>query len=101
MDYFIGQIILMASRVIPKDFLPCDGRILPIANNQALFSLIGNTYGGNGTTNFALPNLINKVPMSNSFSGKVMVSGHAMDISIPTTEVKYCICVNGIYPSIE
>lgn len=98
---------MMGSRWIPKDFLPCDGRILPIANNQAIFSLIGNTYGGDGRTNFALPNLMNKIPINSNTElnsntvKRVMVSGHGTDISIPTTEVLYCICVNGIYPSIE
>ncbi len=51
---------------IPNQFLPCDGRLLSIAQNTALFSLLGTTYGGNGATNFAIPDLRVRVPMGTS-----------------------------------
>ena len=51
---------------IPSQFLPCDGRLLSIAQNTALFSLLGTAYGGNGTTNFAIPDLRGRVPMGTS-----------------------------------
>ncbi len=54
---FLGQIFLMSFNFVPKGYLPCNGQLLPINQNQALFSLLGTTYGGNGTTNFALPDL--------------------------------------------
>ncbi|TJY42785.1 phage tail protein [Cohnella pontilimi] len=54
---FIGEIRTFAFNVIPRGWMPCDGRLLPINQNQALFSILGTTYGGNGTNNFALPNL--------------------------------------------
>jgi microcystin-dependent protein len=47
----------------PKGFATCNGQLLPINQNQALFSLLGTTYGGNGTTTFALPNLQGRVPV--------------------------------------
>lgn len=47
----------------PKSWALCNGQLLPINQNQALFSLLGTTYGGNGTTNFALPNLQARVPI--------------------------------------
>ena len=47
----------------PKGWALCNGQLLPINQNQALFSLLGTTYGGNGTTNFALPNLQSQVPI--------------------------------------
>jgi microcystin-dependent protein len=47
----------------PKGWAMCNGQLLPINQNQALFSLLGTTYGGNGQTNFALPNLQGKVPI--------------------------------------
>ena len=55
-------------RMFPFDFAPrgwamCNGQILPINQNAALFSLLGTIYGGNGTTNFALPNMQSRVPM--------------------------------------
>lgn len=47
----------------PKNFASCNGQLLPIAQNQALFSLLGVTYGGNGTTNFQLPDLRSRTPI--------------------------------------
>lgn len=64
MEPFLGQIILVPYNFAPNGWFPCDGRLLPIASYSALFSLLGTTYGGNGTTNFALPDLRGRVPMS-------------------------------------
>jgi microcystin-dependent protein len=60
---FISEIRMMSFNFPPKGWALCNGQILPINQNQALFSLIGTTYGGNGTTSFALPNLQGRVPM--------------------------------------
>lgn len=54
---YLGEIRWFAFNVIPNGYLPCDGRTLPINQNQALYALLGNTYGGNGTTTFGIPNL--------------------------------------------
>jgi microcystin-dependent protein len=62
-DMFIGEIKLVSFNFAPKFLALCNGQLLPINQNQALFSLLGTTYGGNGTTNFALPNLQGKVPV--------------------------------------
>jgi microcystin-dependent protein len=61
---FIGTIAIFAFNFAPRDWALCNGQIMPIAQNQALFALIGTTYGGNGTTTFGLPNLQGRVPMS-------------------------------------
>jgi microcystin-dependent protein len=53
----IGEVMPFAGNFVPTDYLPADGRLLPINQNQALFSLLGTTYGGNGATTFALPDL--------------------------------------------
>jgi microcystin-dependent protein len=63
-EQFIGQILWVAFDVVPKGWAPCDGRTLPISQNQALFTLIGTTYGGNGQTTFALPDLRGRAPVS-------------------------------------
>lgn len=63
MEPFIGQISLFGFNFAPKDWAICDGQLLSIAQNSALFALIGTTYGGNGQTNFALPDLRGRVPM--------------------------------------
>jgi len=57
MDPFLAQIKLFAFQFAPMDWVACEGQILQIAQYSALFALIGTTYGGNGTTTFALPNL--------------------------------------------
>jgi len=62
-DPFLGEIRLMSCNYPPRGWTFCNGQILPIAQNQALFSLLGTTYGGNGTTTFALPNLQGRVPI--------------------------------------
>jgi microcystin-dependent protein len=54
---FVGQIMPVAFNVIPRGWHLCDGSLLAVNTNQALFALLGTTYGGNGTTNFALPDL--------------------------------------------
>ena len=56
-DPFIGEIMLVAFTFCPRDWTECDGQLLSINSNQALFSLLGTTYGGDGRTNFALPDL--------------------------------------------
>lgn len=60
---FIGEIQIFAFDFAPKGWASCNGQILPIAQNQALFSLLGTTYGGNGQTTFALPDLRGRVPI--------------------------------------
>lgn len=54
---FLAEIRSFAFNFVPKGWLPCDGRLLPINQNQALFSLLGTNFGGNGVTTFALPDL--------------------------------------------
>lgn len=60
---FIGQIILFAGNFEPRGWAFCNGQLLSIAQNTALFSLLGTTYGGNGQTTFALPDLRGRVPL--------------------------------------
>lgn len=60
---FIGEIRLFGFNFAPRGWALCNGQILSIAQNTALFSLLGTTYGGNGQTTFALPNLQSRVPI--------------------------------------
>ena len=62
-EQFIGEIKMFGGNFAPRGFAVCNGQLLPIAQNTALFSLLGTTYGGNGTTTFALPNLQGRVPL--------------------------------------
>lgn len=63
MDPFIGQIILFAGNFAPRGWAFCHGQLLPISANSALFSILGTTYGGDGRTSFALPDLRSRVPV--------------------------------------
>lgn len=60
---FLSEIRIMSFNFPPKGWAFCNGQFLPINQNQALFSLLGTTYGGNGQTTFALPNLQGRVPI--------------------------------------
>ena len=60
---FLSEIRAVSFNFPPKGWAFCNGQILAINQNQALFSLLGTTYGGNGTTNFALPNLQGRTPL--------------------------------------
>ena len=62
-DPFISEIQIFAFDFNPRGWAKCNGQLLPINQNQALFSLLGTTYGGNGVQTFALPNLQGRVPM--------------------------------------
>ena len=63
-DQFVGEIRIFSGNFAPTGWAFCDGQILPISQNTALFSLLGTNYGGNGTSNFALPNFQGAVPIS-------------------------------------
>jgi microcystin-dependent protein len=60
---FIGQIIISGFNFAPRGYAGCDGQLLSISQNTALFSLLGTTFGGNGTINFALPDLRGRAPI--------------------------------------
>jgi microcystin-dependent protein len=64
MDPFLGEIRMVGFNFAPVGWALCNGSILNIQQNTALFSLLGTTYGGNGTTTFALPDLRGRVPVS-------------------------------------
>ncbi|WP_116999477.1 phage tail protein [Desertimonas flava] len=66
MDPILGSIMLFGFDWAPKGWMRCDGTIISIAQNQALFSLLGTTYGGDGVTNFALPDLRGRAPIHDS-----------------------------------
>jgi microcystin-dependent protein len=69
METFIGHIAIFPFDFAPRGWALCNGQLLPINQNPALFSLLGTQFGGNGTTNFALPNLQGRAPMHFTPSG--------------------------------
>lgn len=77
---FLSEIKVVSFNFPPKGWALCDGQLLPINQNQALFSLLGTTYGGNGQTNFALPNMRGRVPIH-------MGNGHTQGEAAGSTSV--------------
>lgn len=67
MEPYIGQIMLFAGNFAPVGWASCNGQLLPISSNEALYTLLGTTYGGNGNTTFGLPDLRERIP---THSGK-------------------------------
>lgn len=82
MEYYLGQICQFAFNFTPYGFLPCQGQLLSISQNNALFALLGTTYGGDGRTTFGLPDL----------RGKSVLDQNG-------TDTHYYIAVYGIFPS--
>jgi microcystin-dependent protein len=62
-DPFVAEIRIFPFNFAPRGWAWCDGQLLPLSQNTALFSLLGTTYGGNGKSNFALPDLQGRAPM--------------------------------------
>ena len=81
-DGTIGEIRLFAGNFEPRGWAFCNGQTLSISSNQALFSILGTSYGGDGRTNFQLPNI---EPMKESDRNP--------------TPINYIICLQGLYPS--
>src|SRR5919109_3928213 len=65
-DPYVAEIRIFPFNFAPRGWAFCNGQLLPISQNTALFSLLGTTYGGNGQTTFALPDLRGRVPISSS-----------------------------------
>jgi len=77
---FLSEIKIVSFNFPPKGWALCNGQFLPINQNQALFALLGTTYGGNGQTTFALPNLRGRVPIH-------MGNGHTLGEAAGSTSV--------------
>ncbi len=69
---YLGEIRIMSFNFAPKGWAQCNGQLLPINQNQALFAILGTTYGGNGQTNFALPDFRGRLPV---YVGNGLVEG--------------------------
>ena len=86
---FLSEIRIFSFNFAPKGWALCNGQLLPINQNQALFSLLGTTYGGDGRVNFALPNLQSRVPIhegdGHTLGEQGGEQGHTLSISeLPT-----------------
>ncbi|HVN37566.1 MAG TPA: tail fiber protein [Myxococcota bacterium] len=84
---FIGEIRIFGGNFAPKGYATCDGQILAIAQNQALFSILGTTYGGNGQTTFALPDLRGRVPQHFSSATPLGQRAGVESVTLTTAQI--------------
>jgi microcystin-dependent protein len=84
---FLAEIRMMSFNYAPKGWALCNGQTLPINQNQALFALLGTTYGGNGQTNFALPDARGRVPIHFGAGFGLGQKGGAPSHSLSITEL--------------
>jgi len=85
MQPYLGEIRVFTLPGIPRGWLPCNGQILPINQNQALFSLLGTQYGGNGSTTFQLPDLRGAAMVGQGTNNPVGLLGGVENVTITTT----------------
>lgn len=86
---YIGEIRMFAGNFAPAGWMFCDGQLLPISENDVLFQLIGTTYGGDGESTFALPNLQSRVPIHmGSNAGQTFVIAEAAGVEQVTLTVQ-------------
>ncbi len=108
MDSFIGQVVLFAGTFAPRGWTFCEGQLLQVSQSTSLFAVIGSTYGGDGRSTFALPDLRGRAPLQPGNgaglpSVRLGQQGSVMkaDSSTPqmgTLGLNYIICLSGIFP---
>src|SRR3954468_9712622 len=84
---YVGEIRMFAGNFAPAGWMLCDGQLLPIAENETLFQLIGTTYGGDGQENFALPNLQSRVPIHQGSGFIVGETGGVETVTLTTQQI--------------
>lgn len=84
---YVGEIRLFAGTFEPIDWMICDGRTLPIASFETLYSLIGTTYGGDGVSTFNLPDMRGRVPIHQSGTYRMGMSLGAESVALGTTHL--------------
>src|SRR3954470_1932090 len=81
---YVGEIRMFAGNFAPAGWMFCNGALLPISENDTLFNLIGTTYGGDGQSTFALPDLRGRVPMHNGPQYSLGQVGGAENVTLST-----------------
>src|SRR5215207_9636074 len=84
---FVGEIRMFAGNFPPVGWMFCDGQLLPISENETLFNLIGTTYGGDGQSTFALPNLQSRIPIHQGSGFVIGEAGGAEEITLTVQQI--------------
>lgn len=84
---YVGEIRMFAGNFAPAGWMFCEGQLLPISENETLFQLIGTTYGGDGESTFALPDLRGRIPLHQSSSYILAETGGAEEITLTVSQI--------------
>ena len=84
---YVGEIRMFAGNFAPAGWMFCEGQLLPISENETLFNLIGTTYGGDGQSTFALPDLRGRVPIHQGNSFTLAETGGAEEITLTVAQI--------------
>jgi len=84
---YVGEIRIFAGNFAPEGWIFCEGQLLPISENETLFQLIGTTYGGDGESTFALPDLRGRLPIHQGNGFVLAQAGGAEEITLTTTQI--------------
>ena len=103
---YLGQVMTTAANFCPRGWAPMEGQMLPIQQNQALFSVMGTTYGGDGRSTFALPDTRGRAMIGTgagpgvapAAQGARAASGSAGNGGTPTLALRDCIAIQGAFP---
>lgn len=84
---YVGEIRMFAGNFAPAGWMFCEGQLLPISENQTLFNLIGTTYGGDGQSTFALPDLRGRIPLHQGNGFTLAETGGAEEITLTINQI--------------
>jgi microcystin-dependent protein len=84
---YVGEIRMFAGNFAPAGWMFCSGQLLPISENETLFQLIGTTYGGDGQSTFALPNLQSRVPIHQGNAFVMAETGGSEEVTLTTSQI--------------
>src|SRR5688572_19322407 len=84
---YVGEIRMFAGNFAPAGWMFCEGQLLPISENETLFQLIGTTYGGDGQSTFALPDLRGRLPLHQGNGFLLAETGGAEDITLTVSQI--------------
>src|SRR5262245_7824775 len=84
---YVGEIRMFAGNFAPAGWMFCEGQLLPISENETLFNLIGTTYGGDGQSTFALPDLRGRIPLHQGSGFQLAETGGAEEITLTVQQI--------------
>src|SRR5829696_8615195 len=84
---YVGEIRMFAGNFAPAGWMFCEGQLLPISENETLFQLIGTTYGGDGESTFALPDLRGRLPIHQGGGFTLAESGGTEDVTVTVNQI--------------